>query len=156
MKKIVKKTTSLFLIVAMLLSVTSILSATGTISLKAFAVWDGSSYTEPNSVDGIYQISNESELAWFASSVNSGNTSISAKLLCDIDLGDTTWIQIGSANAFAGEFDGNEKTVTYCITDGSAIYQGFFNTVDTLGIVKNLKVCGSVSIKGSRSGRKNS
>lgn len=153
MKKIVKKTTSLFLIVAMLLSVTSILSAKGTISLKAFAVWDGSSYTEPNSVDGIYQISNESELAWFASSVNSGNTSISAKLLCDIDLGDTTWIQIGSANAFAGEFDGNEKTVTYCITNGSAIYQGFFNTVDTLGIVKNLKVCGSVSIKGSRSGR---
>ena len=73
--------------------------------LRLFAAWDGETLTKPSDKDGVYLISDENELAWFASEVNSGNNDISAVLTDNIDLGETSWLQIGSCSSFSGTFD---------------------------------------------------
>lgn len=118
--------------------------------LRLFAAWDGETLTKPSDKDGVYLISDENELAWFASEVNSGNNDISAVLTDNIDLGETSWLQIGSGSAFSGTFDGNHKTVDYSINDSSAIYRGLFNTVSEEGTVKNLTVSGTLTISKAR------
>lgn len=73
----------------------------------------------PEQVNGVYQISNADELMWFAQTVNSGNSSISAVLTADIDLTDKAWTAIGDFNKpFAGSFDGQNHTVTFDNTYG--------------------------------------
>ena len=68
-------------------------------------VWKESECSEPVNISGVYQITTEKELHWFASEVNGGNTGISAKLLNDIALTTENWYPIGrSGHAFAGSF----------------------------------------------------
>ena len=86
-------------------------------------------YIEPTFVDGWYEIANTGNLYWFADKVNSGSTSIKAKLVADIVVNDsvldangdlygadsiyTEWTPIGTNNyPFAGTFDGQGHTVS--------------------------------------------
>ena len=110
-----------------LLSFTSLLAATP---------WDGS-LKEPNATtvnDTIwYNISDGSELAWFANAVNSGNTYINGRLVDDIVLNEDLsaenlhqWTPIGNLsmngyfnfrdtawyNCFRGVFDGQMHTIS--------------------------------------------
>lgn len=62
-------------------------ATTQTVTTAAEAgLWEVSDCTEPTNVGGVYQITKETELHWFASEVNSGNTAISARLLNDLAL----------------------------------------------------------------------
>ncbi|OUO93871.1 hypothetical protein B5F39_05855 [Cloacibacillus sp. An23] len=112
-----------------------------------------------------YQITNASELLWFAQQVNSGNNAINAQLTQDIDLSEngepTEWTPIGtSLNAFNGVFDGCGHTVSgYVITNGDddgassfvSLRLGFFYNVSTDGVVQNLTVDGDISLVTSKS-----
>ncbi len=86
-------------------------------------------YIEPTLADGWYEIANTGNLYWFADKVNSGSTSIKAKLVADIVVNDsvldangdlygadsiyTEWTPIGTNNyPFAGTFDGQGHTVS--------------------------------------------
>lgn len=111
--------------------------------------WDGKSKTEPEAVDGIYQISNAAELAWFADHVNGGQVSKSAVLVADIDLADYPWTPIGggtTSKAFKGNFDGNDHSIDGLYINNTSTYQGLFGYVHT-GTVKKLTVSGEVSAK---------
>ncbi len=144
MRNLSKKITSIVLSIILAFSVSQIVS---------LAAWDGTTISEPAIYDGVYQISTAEELAWFASEVNNGNNEINAIVTKNIDLGETSWVQIGKSNSFDGVFDGNNNTINFKMADISAIYGGLFNTVGEKGIVKNIKATGSMTIKGSRSGR---
>lgn len=114
------------------------------LSLEINRTWDGSSKTEvtPNP-EGIYEIGNAAELAWFAAQVNAGNLTYNAKLTADIYVnykGSTnTWTSIGSySNQYAGTFDGNGKTI-YGLDTALFAYNG------SESLVKDLTVYGSNS-----------
>ncbi len=70
--------------------------------------------------NGVYEIGSDSQLAWIAQQVNTGNTFAgkTVRLTEDIDLSNyPTWTPIGSvssypSNTFAGIFDGNGKTIS--------------------------------------------
>lgn len=117
-------------------------------------VWEGGSdITEPASVDGIYQISSGSELAWLAQQVNSGkNSDCSAVLTKDIDLGNESWTPIGKlGNTFKGYFDGQGYTVKGLKIEGSSSTNyGLFGYISD-GTVKNLTVEGEIKITGNGS-----
>ena len=86
-------------------------------------------YTEPAYADGWFEISNWSELYWFAQKVNSGSTTINGKLVSDIVVNDSvldangnlygadsiyrTWTTIGTASYYyQGKFDGQGHTIS--------------------------------------------
>ena len=122
-------------------------------------------YIEPTFADGWYEIANIGNLYWFAQKVNSGSTSIKAKLVADIVVNDsvldaegnlygpdsiyTAWTPIGTNNyKFAGTFDGQGHTVSglyFNNTTGSnypsgGTYVGLFGyvrggTVSNIGLV---------------------
>ncbi len=105
--------------------------------------WDGSSTSEPALVDvygtNYYAITNANEFAWFANTVNSGNTSINAYLDNNICLNSKS-LQI---NDFAGIFDGQNRTISGFnfskkeeINDSYTGYAGLFKT--NSGTIKNL------------------
>ncbi|MEG0686763.1 MAG: hypothetical protein RR425_05705, partial [Erysipelotrichales bacterium] len=75
-----------------------------TINVQA---WDGSTTTEPENKDNVYQIKSAEEFAWFAKEINSGKN-YDAKLVNDIDLSNKEWTPIGP---FLGTFDGNNKKI---------------------------------------------
>ena len=64
--------------------------------------------------EGYYQITNESELRWFADKVNKGESRIKARLMNDITVDENTqWTPIGTeTNPFTGKFDGCNFTIT--------------------------------------------
>ena len=84
--------------------------------------------------EGYYQITNESELRWFAQAVNGGKKSIKARLMNDITVDkNTQWTPIGTSQAhpFEGIFDGNGKTITGLkCTDKSKNYVGLVGFAD--------------------------
>lgn len=104
--------------------------------------WDGTTATEPASVDGVYEIGTGAELAWFAAEVNKGN-SADARLTADIDLGDFDWTPIGSqSKMFTGNFDGAGHSVTgLYINTPKANYKGLF------GYVKGASAASQASVK---------
>lgn len=128
--------------------VTAAKDETVDIPMTEKTVWEGSSdITEPASVDGIYQISSGSELAWLAQQVNKGNNSgCSAVLTKDIDLGNESWTPIGKSNyyAFKGTFDGQGHIVNNISINNSSIDQGLFGYING-AIIKNLTVKGSIT-----------
>lgn len=120
---------------------------------------DDSSLNTPDIeiVDGVYQIYTAAGLKAFASAVNSGEVSIDAKLMNNIDLngsGDNQWTPIGwytsdsDCCVYSGEFDGGgfEVSGLYIYnTDGtSGQYQGLFGYIGG-ATIKNLGVRGSVT-----------
>ncbi len=124
---------------------------TVSVTLAPSAQWDGESREEvsPNG-DGVYEIGDGAELAWFADAVNSGaGANYSAVLTDDIDLGGEAWIPIGSgAKPFGGSFDGGGFTVSGLAVSGIN-YAGLFGYLKGTSAqnaeVKNLVVRGTVS-----------
>ncbi len=107
--------------------------------------------SEPAQVDGVYQISNTSELYWFAQLVNSGTADASAELVNDIvvnrDLAGETfrlavWTPIGEEVEFTGSFNGNYHTISGLYAKGSAETLGLIGNLDG-GTVSNVGVIDS-------------
>ncbi|MDY5341393.1 S-layer homology domain-containing protein [Faecousia sp.] len=109
--------------------------------------------------DGVYLIGNASQLLWFASKVNSGETGISGKLTANIDLASVeSWTPMGSQKQpFTGSFDGDGHSITgMSITFDSddksigAPYLGLFGyvkgTADKKAEIKNLTLTGKLNI----------
>lgn len=112
-------------------------------------MWELDQCSEPANVGGVYQISTEKELRWFASEVNGGDTAISAKLLNDIALTTNNWYPIGrKGHGFAGTFDGNGKSITNLKLTSDKDETGFFGLLTNGGKVKSLSVSGSVIATG--------
>lgn len=112
-------------------------------------MWELDQCSEPANVGGVYQISTEEELHWFASEVNGGNTAISAKLLNDIALTTNKWYPIGrQGHGFTGTFDGNGKSITNLNLTSDKDETGFFGLLTNGGKVKSLSVSGSVTATG--------
>lgn len=112
-------------------------------------MWELDQCSEPANVGGVYRISTEKELHWFASEVNGGNTAISAKLLNDIALTTNNWYPIGrKGHGFAGTFDGNGKSITNLKLTSDKDETGFFGLLTNGGKVKSLSVSGSVIATG--------
>ena len=85
----------------------------------------------------------------FAGRVNSGETTLGGLLTADLDFGGETFTVVGtSANPFCGTFDGAGHTVKGISVsksgDVTANRQGFFGSVGTEGIVRNVTVTGSL------------
>ncbi len=112
-------------------------------------IWSETECSEPANVGGVYQITTEKELHWFASEVNGGNNAISAKLLNDIALTTENWYPIGrSGHAFAGSFDGNGKNITNLKLTSAESETGFFGLILGGGKVSGLHLSGSVTATG--------
>lgn len=110
------KSICIFLILSVLFSLPFSVFATGK---DSFSVWDGSVAESFECGDGSEQnpfvIKNAEQLAYFAQSVNGGNSYKDKviELHTDIDLANINWTPIGTAEKpFEGTFSGNNKTVT--------------------------------------------
>ena len=108
-----------------------------------------------------YEISNQGQLYWFAKQVNSGRTTINAKLTADITINNKvlnddgslisdpsnlkSWTPIGrNAYSFKGEFDGNSHTIHgLYFNDTNTGYVGLFGFVGAGGTVKNVTLADS-------------
>lgn len=128
-----------------------------TIPMTAKSAWEGAGdISEPAAVDGVYQITSGSELAWLAQQVNAGvsdGTSFSAVLCNDIDLGDEAWTPIGNGTgkAYKGTFDGQGYTIRNLYVTGSTpMDYGLFGTVNG-GTVRNVTVEGRVEVTSNSS-----
>ena len=108
--------------------------------------WDGKDTKEvtPNA-DGVYEISEASELAWLAAAVNgtraegdtfAGKTFV---LTQDIDLCGHNWTPIGFNGSFNGIFDGNGKTISNLVVLGYNSTVGLFGTTQN-GEIKNVTI----------------
>ena len=108
--------------------------------------------------DGCYQITNETQLKWFRDKVTAGDVAIKGKLMNDITLTDA-WAPIGTSESkFAGEFDGNGKTISglhFDVQDMPEESQslGLFGTIggkdkDHIAIVRNLTLEGESKVEG--------
>ncbi len=117
-------------------------------SVPTSAVWDGTEISEPQQVDGVYQIGTGAELAWFAEKVNDGTAAnANAVLTNDIDLGSKEWTPIGNAtNQYLGCFDGKGYSVSnLTITEGT-MYIGLFGYINNGGTIQNLDVQGQITV----------
>lgn len=126
---------------------------------SAFAAnWTGSAVEPENmkKIDGkaFYVITTAEELAWFATQVNSGKTTINAVLNNDIvfganssSVGTYSWTPIGKTLnvAFAGIFDGNDNKI-YGLYSSARDTAGFIGCLETNGVLKNVQF-----LKGSLS-----
>ena len=119
--------------------------------------WDGVTLTEPQIVDGVYQIGTGAELAWFANAVNNktSGTVFSAILTADIDLGYHEWMPIGNTatGSFTGTFDGNGHTVKGLYisqrnTHSDYNYYGLFGIIRSNSKISDLCVKGTIEITG--------
>ena len=129
----------------------TISATTQTVTTAADAgLWELSDCTEPANVGGVYQITNEKELHWFVSEVNSGNTGISAKLLNDLALTSANWYPIGkTGHAYTGTFDGDGHKITNLKVEQAQDEVGFFGLIGAGGKVQKLHVSGTVKAGGS-------
>ena len=123
-----KKFISVIISISMLLAVINPLLISA-----ASSVWTGGT-AAPSQSGGYYQINSAENLAWFANRVNSGDSSIKAKLVNDIMLnyGSTgrEWTPIGSqSKPFKGEFDGNGHYISGVYVNSNAEYSGLFGYV---------------------------
>ncbi len=89
-----------------------------------------------------YLISNESELHWFKTAVNSGKTAICASLTGDLSVTETSWYPIETYN---GAFDGNGHTIFMGTNDNS-----LFASVGEKGLVSRLTVSGDINKNENR------
>lgn len=111
--------------------------------------WDGTTFAEAELKDGVYQITNGAELAWFASKVNGGDYKMSARLVNDIDLCAYDWTPIGgskSNTAYQGTFEGDGHTVDGLYINNESTYQALFGYIKDSRI-SGLTVDGEVNAK---------
>ncbi|PWM15355.1 MAG: hypothetical protein DBX57_02790 [Clostridia bacterium] len=126
-------------------------ATTQTVTTAADAgLWELADCTEPANVGGVYQITKETELHWFASEVNSGNTAISARLLNDLALTSGNWYPIGkTGHAYTGTFDGDGHKITNLKVELAQDEVGFFGLIGAGGKVQKLHVQGMVKATGT-------
>lgn len=107
--------------------------------------WDGSSMSEPEQVDGVYQIGTGAELAWLANEVNVNKKgAINAALTADIDLAGYSWTPVGNFNSiYAGSFDGQGHTIKN-LSQNDISYSGIFGLAK--GTISNLTVAGNITM----------
>lgn len=99
-----------------------------------------------------YQITDASQLRWFAQQVNDGRSSICAQLTADIDLASKEWTPIGKSTSYAykGTFDGNDHEIkNLYVTGTTSNHYGLFGVLGAGGTIRNLTVSGCVAITGS-------
>lgn len=101
--------------------------------------------TEPEQVDGVYQIKTADELVWFQKQVTGGQTSINAALVADIDLSSVCSAELGKnwtpIPVYAGMFDGNGHVITNLYINGATVAkQALFAELSAAGTVKNLGI----------------
>lgn len=127
--------------------------ATFDIALTYSPIWDGETTVEPQQIDGVYQITDGYELAWFRDEVNKATPAsyaLNAKLVNNIDLGGFDWTAISvvtstsAAKGYTGTFDGNGKTVSNLKPVSESDGRGLFGYVYVGGTVKNVTVSGSM------------
>lgn len=120
--------------------------------VSKLSYWNGTSvstsFTGSGTEEAPYQINSAADLAYLASSVNSGTTYEGKYFVLnvDINLNSHLWTPIGTtkSNFFAGTFNGNGKKIYNLAVASDAAYAGLFGYVT--GTVKNLGiVSGSVS-----------
>ncbi len=140
------------------------------------AAWADVTATEPDQVNGVYQISDAGELYWFAGLVNGdtnviGDATQQNKAACAVltdnitinngvlkengELnGDgssfTQWTPIGDNTSYTGTFDGAGYKISGLYINSDARYAGLFGRIGTNGTVKNLTLADS-TIRISRS-----
>lgn len=100
--------------------------------------------------DGYYKISNASQLAWLAYSVNNNIdngmwSNKNYKLECDIDLNGSElqqWIMIGTAtNSFSGIFDGKGHSIKNLYVNNTDLDRfGLFGQIASTATIKNIKL----------------
>ena len=105
----------------------------------------------PERVNGVYQIKNAIHMMIFSANVNGGETTASAVLLNDIDMGgklleDGTpdpdgvfFTPIGTINdkPYAGVFDGQGHTIKNLVIDTGTAYTGLFGGVTGGAVIKD-------------------
>ena len=127
-----------------------------------FCTEPGCSYYQPAvEVNGVYQIYNNGQLLWFAAFVNNdaahaqyetSDPSADAMLMNDLALNHTiddeaTWVPIGNRDiSYCGTFDGNGKTISNLVTNGES-YQGFVGHLGDGGVIQNLTLDATCSVK---------
>ncbi len=95
----------------------------------------GVQYRSSIASSGLYRcIYSKDGLVSFRNEVNSGNCSINAVLMTDIDLSSTSWTPIGSysssgATSFKGAFNGNGHIISNLTISSTGTYQGLFGYV---------------------------
>lgn len=114
--------------------------------------WDGSSSSEPITIDiygkSYYQITNANELNWFKNQIDSGNTSINAILNNNICMNGHSF-SMANDQEYTGTFDGQNRTIeglSYSrdvdlnsdFTFNSALF------VHNAGMIKNVNVSGNI------------
>ena len=147
------------------INLTSTANATVTFTAKWKAIsWITTGNTTTPSGSGTaaspYLIASAQNFAWFASQVNSGNTSIVAKQTVPIDLSAHNWDPIGdtSSHAFTGVYDGQCMTISglnvYGKTNDGVLglfgYVGAGATITKLNISSADIGCGVTSASGTR------
>ena len=97
--------------------------------------------------DGYYQIGSWDDLYWFSYQVNSGSSTINARLTADID----NFTLKMMMQSFNGKFDGNGHTITLNI-ENNEDFSGIFRNVEVDAVVSNLTVNGNMNLGGQYSG----
>ena len=103
--------------------------------------------TEPEQVNGVYQIKTADELLWFRNFANkSSGRSANAVLCNDIDMSSVSdWkTPIGKSLTYKGVFDGNGYKIlnlTYKPTQTAGAGRALFGKVDSIGVIRNLGLC---------------
>ncbi len=137
MKNTAKRLFGIALVFIMLFSMWLVPTAFAEDSLNA---WDGTSDTSwYNDTDTEFSLSTAEQLAGFAELVNAGNTfgGKTVKLTADINLGGKTWTPIAS---FAGNFVGNNCTISNFHMDATEKSSGFFGTIAASNGLEDVKV----------------
>ncbi|MBQ1515842.1 MAG: DUF4430 domain-containing protein, partial [Lachnospiraceae bacterium] len=135
---------------------------TFTVELQASSqgAWDGASMTEPaQDENGVYQISNGAELAWFGNQFTTNGTSsaltLAGVLTNDIDLANYPWTPIGTnatAKQFRGSLDGVGHAVTNLNVNTTAQYSGLIAYAGAGAQIRNLTVSGTVTSNAQYAG----
>ena len=116
---------------------------TVTLTVTSDAAWDGTSTTEPQAIDGVYQIGTGAELAWFVT--QSKTADVSGVLTASIDLGEYPWLDVTSGKKV--ELDGKGFEIT-----GLNAQKGLFSQIGSGSHIQNLTLRGVSAAGGSVTG----
>ena len=111
-----------------------------TLTKTAADAWDGTTQTEPQLVDGVYQIGTGAELAWFVA--KSKDADVSGVLTANINLSKYVWLNISSSKKV--ELNGAGREIT-----GLNATTGLFAQLGSNSYIHDLTIRGAVSGKGN-------
>ena len=141
----IKITTNLSTMKRFLLSVTLVLGIITSTIAQGVSVWDGSSTIWTNgsgTSSDPYLIESAANLAYLATSVNSGTTYSGKyfKQTVDIDLDAIGWTPIGTSSyTFQGTYNGNHKRIknlSIYVNGASPVHIGLFGYVSSANNTK--------------------